>query len=407
VHVMRLLLSFLLPGAAVLLAAFGLVRWDVLDEWVPAIDRGYPAIMLIVGVLVGWRFHRSKLVFGVLSLVVLDRALFVLGGDTAASKASAEVAWAVVALLLPISLAAVVVVQEKGLLSVHGVCRASLVFLLWPIVFVLSRYPHMRICQWLQEPVFRAEWLEGVPIPQPALIAFAIALLVAFIVYVRRRSAFENGFFWALVAALCALVARGEGAATTIYFSTGALILVVSALEVSFGMAFRDELTGLPARRAMNESLLRLGGTYCLAMADIDYFKKFNDHFGHDVGDQVLRMVASHLGRVGGRGKVYRYGGEEFAVIFAGKNKKDAKPHLDHVRQSVEDLEFTIRAGGRPRTKPEAPKEQRKERKTVQVTISIGVADSAKHPDEPLAVLRNADKALYRAKRDGRNRVSF
>ena len=67
-------------------------------------------------------------------------------------------------------------------------------------------------------------------------------------------------------------------------------------------MAYHDELTGLPGRRALNEALLRVGSRYAVAMVDVDHFKHFNDAYGHEVGDQVLRMVAAQLDRGGGGG---------------------------------------------------------------------------------------------------------
>jgi hypothetical protein len=82
--------------------------------------------------------------------------------------------------------------------------------------------------------------------------------------------------------------------------SSAALLLMLGAmLQESFHMAFRDELTGLPGRRAFNETLQRARGTYSIAMVDVDHFKSFNDTHGHDTGDDVLRLVASRL--AGGR----------------------------------------------------------------------------------------------------------
>ena len=86
-------------------------------------------------------------------------------------------------------------------------------------------------------------------------------------------------------------------------------------------MAYDDELTGLPARRALNEALTRLRGVYTVAMVDIDHFKRFNDEHGHDVGDQLLRMVGARVGEVRGGGRAFRYGGEEFAVLFPGSGR--------------------------------------------------------------------------------------
>ncbi len=74
-----------------------------------------------------------------------------------------------------------------------------------------------------------------------------------------------------------------------LYFLAAGLILVVSLIQTSYAMAYHDELTGLAGRRAFNETLLRLGSHYVIAVIDVDHFKRFNDTYGHEVGDQVLK----------------------------------------------------------------------------------------------------------------------
>ena len=103
------------------------------------------------------------------------------------------------------------------------------------------------------------------------------------------------------------------------FMAAAGAILFISLLEESHSLAFRDTLTGLPGRRALEERLRSLGGRYTIAMVDIDHFKNFNDQHGHDVGDQVLKLVAARLAEVGGGGRAYRYGGEEFSVLFRGR----------------------------------------------------------------------------------------
>ena len=183
-------------------------------------------------------------------------------------------------------------------------------------------------------------------------------------------------------------------------------MLVVAAVERAYAMAYHDELTGLPARRALNEALERAGGTYTVAMVDVDHFKKFNDRHGHDVGDQVLRMVAGRLARVQGGGRAYRYGGEEFAVLFPGKSTDESAPHLEALRASVAGAAFTKRAKDRPKQKPKTPRARGESAKALAVTVSIGAAQ-ARGTVAPDAVVKAADKALYRAKEAGRNRVAL
>jgi len=188
------------------------------------------------------------------------------------------------------------------------------------------------------------------------------------------------------------------------------LTLGLSVVEISYAMAYRDDLTGLPARRALMRDLDGLGGLYTAAMVDVDHFKKFNDRHGHDVGDQVLRMVGAQLARAPGGGRAYRYGGEEFTVLFPGKSRQETLEHLERVRRMVEEATFTLRHWRRPRKKPVDPggwkfAEARKA-KRLSVTVSIGVADSAGAEVDPEEVLKKADRALYRAKMAGRNRVA-
>jgi diguanylate cyclase (GGDEF)-like protein len=141
-------------------------------------------------------------------------------------------------------------------------------------------------------------------------------------------------------------------------------------------------------------------------MLDIDFFKKFNDRSGHDVGDQVLCMVASHLNRVGGGGKPFRYGGEEFTILFSGKSREDAIPYLEKLREAIETAQFALRGKNRPKKTPRKLKKAEPQSKSVSVTISIGVADPVKGRTKPSSVLKAADQALYRAKKRGRNCIA-
>lgn len=196
--------------------------------------------------------------------------------------------------------------------------------------------------------------------------------------------------------------------ALTVMTSLVMLTLAGAVAHEAYQMAFRDELTGLPGRRALNERFQRLGQQYVLAMIDVDHFKKFNDSHGHDVGDQVLRMVASQLRRTGGGGKAYRYGGEEFTLVFAGKTLEHCLPHLDAVRQAIEGYAMHLRdRGNRPKDDRQGRgKRSGKDAQSVSVTISVGVAERDAERRSPEEVIKGADEALYSAKSGGRNRVA-
>jgi len=170
-------------------------------------------------------------------------------------------------------------------------------------------------------------------------------------------------------------------------------------------MAYHDELTGLPARRAFNDALNRVGERYAIAVVDIDHFKKFNDTYGHETGDQVLRMVASKLARVSGGGESFRFGGEEFCILFPGKTVRDALPYVERLRAEIADTAFFVRGQDRVAKTIEHRAGERQSGIDTRVTISIGIAGSSGKSVNIDESMRAADKALYRAKQEGRNRV--
>jgi PleD family two-component response regulator len=143
-------------------------------------------------------------------------------------------------------------------------------------------------------------------------------------------------------------------------------------------------------------------------MVDVDHFKQFNDTHGHDVGDQVLRLVGARLAQVDGGGVAYRYGGEEFCVLFPDGDLGDAERSLEEIRASIEHYRMAVRGADRPKQAVEGAKRRGavSPENGLSVTVSIGIAaPSAKH-GAPREVVMAADEALYRAKKGGRNRVS-
>ncbi|WMJ71032.1 GGDEF domain-containing protein [Stenotrophomonas sp. 24(2023)] len=190
--------------------------------------------------------------------------------------------------------------------------------------------------------------------------------------------------------------------------SVAALLLVLAAmLQESFHMAFRDELTGLPGRRAFNACLQRAGGTFSVAMVDVDHFKHFNDTHGHDAGDDVLRLVAARLARVGDGGQAFRYGGEEFALVFLDRPAQACTGAVEQLRATIAACPMQLRDRS-TRSQDDALGQQQRGHggngAKVQVTVSIGLADS-RGGRSPAAVVKAADQALYAAKAQGRNRV--
>jgi diguanylate cyclase (GGDEF)-like protein len=168
-------------------------------------------------------------------------------------------------------------------------------------------------------------------------------------------------------------------------------------------LALTDGLTGLLNRRAFDEALalewkrtVRYGSQISLLLLDLDYFKRFNDQYGHLAGDDCLRAVAAAVrGAVRDTDRVARYGGEEITVILPSTLAAGAAAAAEKIRSAVEALGIRHEGNGKC---------------GGQVTVSIGVATAFVRQSEPMegmpeALIHAADNAMYKAKREGRNRV--
>ena len=219
----------------------------------------------------------------------------------------------------------------------------------------------------------------------------------------RGGTPFYSGLLGALIATTGAVVTQGFS--SECFVLATAFSLLLSAVEMSHDLAFRDALTGLPGRRALEEAFRRIGRPYVLAMVDVDHFKRFNDTYGHDAGDEALRMVGAELSRVEMGGRAFRYGGEEFTILFAGKTLEEVEDAIESVRERIAKRPFAIRHQDRPQKKPKRIKATTKKTPTTSVTVSIGVADATEKLDKPTSIIKRADQRLYTAKKAGRNRV--
>ncbi len=393
-----------LPEGPIVAGLLALLRWAPRPTLTAFADF-YPVAVLAAGLWLGWRFHRSRLVFALLVLALVNWALLTYP-PAAAAPAATQVIFQAAAFLLPLNLATISIGSERGILTPAGLARLGAILLQVGLVAALSRRVPLE-SRALLETAFLPSTLFGwTRLGQPALAAFlaAAAALTVFLLF-SSTPATSRAFLWTVGLAFLSLRAGHPGPAATVTLATAGLLLVVTVVEASFTMAYLDGLTGLPGRRSLGEELQRLGGRYAVAMVDVDHFKRFNDTFGHDAGDQVLRMVAARLGTVSSGGRSFRYGGEEFAVLFPGKTVEECLPALEELRATVEESHFTLRGRLRPRKKPDAPKGSGKKRRHVNITVSIGVADRG-NDATPDKVVRAADRALYRAKEGGRNRVS-
>src|SRR5882672_7919706 len=377
--------------------------------------------VLIAGLLLAWRFHSSRIFFALLVLLLAQQAIGYFSQGHVAAVGPGSVALAAAGLLLPLNFVLLSFQQEKGFTFSSIAPAGLLLFVESVIVAVLCRpEPSDATQHALRHAIASA------PLPFATLLAFSAATIVLLTRFMLFHKPAESGLFWALSACMLALRFGGVGRIPAAYFAAAAFILAGAVVETSYLLAYHDELTTLPSRRAFHDALLRLEAPYSIAMVDIDHFKRCNDTYGHDTGDQVLRMVASRLARVSGGGQAYRCGGEEFAILFPEKTTSDVLDHLEKLRADIEGS--TLRLRGPDRRQEARGPDRRNQRprgraqtghairqlsrvatmarsSELSVTASIGVATSkGEHPSAEEEV-QAADKALYRAKAAGRNRI--
>ena len=394
VATLRWLARLITPGAWLLLAAWGLTRVEPARLTVVPYARFFCFAALAAAGLLSWYYSQGRVLF---SALVLGLAIWGLR----TLPASADVSKLAAAFLLPLNIALFASLGERGTVTPSGLLKIALIVVESVGVVMLGELrggPLEAFLRWGQDAA-GLSWIS-----RSQQLSFAAASLTLLGLAMFRRTRLEAGLLLVLVAAFVGLRQTGKNEETLFYFGAAGLILFYEALEHGYEVAHRDELTGLPGRRTLKELMSHLGGRYAVAMCDVDHFKAFNDTYGHDAGDQVLKFVASMISRVRGGARAFRYGGEEFTVVFPGRSAMEAQPFVESLRQVIAASGFRLRGPRGPKKETEHATEPGPA-KSVTITISIGVAENSSKLSTPEMVLEAADGALYRAKESGRNCV--
>ncbi|WP_460046641.1 GGDEF domain-containing protein [Pseudomonas sp. S2_H01] len=405
-------LSHFLPSLALLIAGLAAAYVKDLNVFFTSLFNVLPTLVLLLGGAYCGVYKRQRELF---LMITVYTAYFLLDTqtdyyrDNGKVRDDAAVVFHLCCLLLPVMFALYAAWEERTHLFQDLVARLAVFVAVGSVALGLEQSFPEALLAWLADirwPSLHGEWMSLI---QLSYATFLIAFAVLITQYIRKPRPLHAaqlvgllGLFWALPKTFILPF-------TLNIMCSQVMLMIASAVaHEAYQMAFRDELTGLPGRRALNERMQRLGRSYVLAMSDVDHFKKFNDTHGHDVGDQVLRLVASKLSKItNGGGRAYRYGGEEFALVFAGKTLEECMPHLEVIRETIANYSIHLR---NPDSRPQDDQQGRQRRagsqaSTVSVTVSIGVAERQPEHRNPEEVLKAADQALYAAKGAGRNCV--
>ena len=371
-----------------------------------------PYFLFAVGFLFGVFFTQTRVSFLCLLLSVItylvNRSFFV-----QADFAKGATVIFLAAIYVPSFTVLLYHLRERGLLTSYGYVRAGLMLSAILVIFLLPQIGSLNDAVLSAQSFMFRPFCDWCRIPPTGLLFFLLCTPPMFIRNKHESPVLGKTLCAAMLFVLGGLNFRAgfwkpEDAQSVFlsFMSAAGISLVWAVMESSWRSAHIDELTELPGRRALKHHLARLSGNFVIAVADIDFFKKINDKYGHDTGDQVLRFIAAQL-KEKEVGRTYRYGGEEFVIVCEESECQAKLPLMEELRKSVEERKFWLRGKDRPHKKPETlrAKPVSDKLKSINITISIGVAGNNDRHPSPQETLEAADKALYRAKEAGRNCV--
>ena len=395
-------LALFAAAVAVLLKYPGATSWETSRTF-----RNLPYVTATVALLLGLFFAQSRVSFMsvLLALMVylIDRMAFV-AGDVEGARALVFLS----SIYFPCVTALFYRLHERGIFTPYGYLRIAIVCSFAVVMILLPRVDTLRHAAAAGMSTIQPA-PELIRVPVIGLVVFAVGAAGVLVRNGRESPLLGPILLVAMLFVFAGLNFESElwrpGSGRTVFLlsMTGAgLVMAWAVMESGWRHAHIDELTQLPGRRSLQHHLAKLGPSYALAVLDLDHFKRINDRHGHDTGDQVLKFAAAMM-KKNRAGRAFRQGGEEFVIVCEGEDYDAIVAALDELRESIREREFVIRGRNRPRKKPEKPRAGKGERKTLTVTVSIGVARKSKKFGSPTDVLQAADRALYRAKKAGRN----
>lgn len=395
---------FPLLTVATLLAGFGNV--SLLAQANAQLTVSLPYFFFAVCLLMCQGFNQGRV--GMVAMAMtLTYYLIQTRLQTPLSIGTTKLEYLLIAFTLPVACIVASLYSECRLFTIRG--ASYFIFLLsllgWGFVTVIEAQ-ESGLSEFWQATLFTFSTVSNLPL---LIILYCSFIMLWYGVRVLKyNQAIDVAIYSCLTVSLLTFLFFDRPFISSVLFTLSGLLLIITIITTSHELAYIDQLTGIPGRRALETEMRHLGRRYSIAMLDVDHFKKFNDTYGHDTGDEVLKLVASKMNKVGGKARIYRYGGEEFTVLFKGKYADQAVEFLEELRESIANYDMTIRdKQSRPKNDRTGSRKRSKNspNNTVNITISIGVADSYE-TKKPEHVRKEADEALYRAKNAGRNCVS-
>jgi len=401
------------PAVLLLAAIVLLMAWPWTEQWSwQPFFRYLPFGLFMLAAFLGVAFTQTRVTFlasyAAAAAALLDHAYF-----GAADRARGDATLILASVMFPILTAVFYRLDERGIFTPPGATRIFAILLAAGLLCAAPLVHGFQAGVEASVPSLHtvAGWWRI-----PGLGVLALLVGMPFLAYPHKGESPMLGPLMAVAVIFLTAMLNFQSSlwreaqqqtALLLFSSLAAMALIATVLEGVWRHMNIDELTELPGRRPFRHHLRCLGGDYTMAIVDLDHFKRINDAHGHSVGDQVLKFVAAELSRLA-TGRVYRYGGEEFAVVYEGKSYEQVLDNLDDLRDLVSQRAFVLRRPDRPGVKPRkvAPGTAQPAEKLL-LTVSVGAARAGAHYATPQETLEAADQALYQAKEQGRNRVCY
>jgi len=400
-------IKFLLPIFIALSASYLLIKHDD----IVAVDSGFFAILTYffysISLVLAAMFKRGHIamliITNIIAYIIIQTQL-----QTPLSEEITFITYCLLAFLFPVSLYSIYFFKNSSFFTKRTFYYLlSIVFLISWSMMILSYYKDIAPNDTINTLLYTYPSISRLPI---LLLLYLLAINgISAIVLLNNNKLLSSGLYTSLIFFSTTIALFNVKNISSTSFLLNSLFQIIHIILYVRTMAYKDKLTGLYTRRVLDVDLLSLKKRYSVAMIDVDHFKKFNDTYGHSSGDDVLRLVGSRLKELGRKAKVYRYGGEEFTVVYKNMSADEAKIHLDELRESLSNYEMIIR-NTETRSNNKLGVLKRKNRpiyQTVKITVSIGISEHYAKDSKVTAndILNLADEALYQAKEQGRNRV--
>ena len=393
---MRRIVGYTAPFIVLLIAWASAAMAEVASDTIQTLIKILPYVIALATVGISIWFQSSNS-FYLTCFILITYIMISMSADRPATLAQAVM---MTSILLPINTVWLAFSKERGIVSTYGRNKAILITaqLIWIFINILGKSGS-------GADTGVGEAAAG--IGAPAVVLYLLAIGIILVDFIKKQKYMDLIYIVVLLMSYIAFYFPARPVLGSIFTASAFFVILFALLDTSYSMAFYDALTGVLSRRALEQEFLKLGNRYVVGMIDLDHFKRINDNYGHNIGDEVLKMTASVMKKTVGEGKIFRYGGEEFVALYTSLSYNEAIQRLDKMRKAIASKPFLVSVENCLKESPETNScNTSKGRGTIHVTVSIGVAQKTHLLKTCQDVIRKADEALYQSKKSGRNTLT-